>query len=415
MGRMELALIYQLAIALGLGLLIGFQREWAAKKIAGVRTFPLITILGVLSVVLAENFGGWIIAASLVAVTSFLVLGNVLQSRQGTFDPGMTSEVSALVMFAVGCVLALGYTAVAVVITGCTAVLLQWKAPIHAFVRKVGEKDLNAIMRLVLVTLVVLPLLPDADYGPYGALNPFEIWLMVVLIVGISMGAYIAYKLLGARAGSLLTGIFGGLISSTATAISYARRTARQPELAPMAAVVVVTSSAVVYVRVLFEIGVVAPGFLRAAGPPLAILMAATAAAGALAYVTARNRLVEPSKIEPPAELTAAVAFGVLYALVLFAVAAARENFGESGLYAVAALSGLTDMDAITLSTAQLIKDGTLDPQTGWRIIVVGSLANLVFKGLCVALLGGRRLAVPVALAFTVVLAIGGGLLLYWR
>ena len=410
----EITLLYRIALAVGLGLLVGFQREWAEEKVAGIRTFALITLLGLLSAAAAEHFGGWTLAVGLAAVAGFLLIGNITRIRKGDTGPGVTSEIAALIMFVVGGIIGIGYLKVAIAVTGCVALLLHWKATMHAFVRRIGREDVDAMGRLTLIGLVILPVLPNESYGPYEALNPFKIWLLVVLIVSISMGAYIAYKLLGASVGSLASGIFGGLISSTATAISYARRSRTDKDLAPLAAMVILLSSTVVFGRVLVEISIVAPAFLEVAGPPVGALAGFMMFLAGVSYVLSRRKPVEPSNLEPPAALKAAITFGLLYGLVLVGVAWAKETYGNSGLYTVAALSGLTDMDAITLSTAQLVQAGHLDADYGWRLILIGSLANIVFKTAVVAVMGSGRLLAYAGSAFAASVAAGVGILLYW-
>ena len=412
---MDSELFLHLAIALGLGLLVGLQRERTMGHVAGIRTFTLITLAGLVVALLAERFGGWIFGAGLLAVAAFLILANVILARSEEYDPGMTTEVAAVLMFAVGGVVALGYTALGVVVGGTVAVLLHWKEPLHTFAERIGRRDFEAVIRLALIALVILPVLPNRSFGPYRVLNPFEIWLMVVLIVGISMAGYVAYKALGPRTGTLATGLLGGLISSTATSIGYARRAHGHPDRAPAAALIVVLASMVAFARVLAEVAIVAPRFLSTVAPPLAAMMVAMIVVAASMYGWERAALGEPAEEQdPPSNLRAAIGFGVVYAAVLFAVAAARARFGQGALYGVAALSGLTDMDAITLSTAQLLNDGELDVATGWRLILVGGMANLVFKGGAVAVLGPRKLTARVGVAFAVSLAAGGAILAFW-
>ena len=192
--------ILSLLLALALGLLVGLQREWGNNEIAGIRTFPLITVFGALSGVLTDRTGGWIVAAGLLVVGAMLVIGHLAGLRAGTADPGLTTEAAVLVMFAVGAGVFLGLVGPAIVVTGGVAVLLQWKRELHGFVQRIEEAELRAVSRLVLIVLVILPALPNRDFGPFGVLNPFEVWLMVVLIVGISLAAYVAYRLLGSRA-----------------------------------------------------------------------------------------------------------------------------------------------------------------------------------------------------------------------
>lgn len=198
---MELAPIYhKLAIALGLGLLVGLQRERTNARLAGFRTFPLITLLGAVCGLLSESFGGWVVAAGLVGLIGLLIVGNLPANRSKEADPGLTSEVAMLVMFAVGALLVVSQTALAITIGGTVAVLLHLKPQMHSFASRIGDRDFKAVMQFVLISLVILPVLPNQFYGPYQVLNPFKIWMMVVLIVGISLGGYLIYKLLGPRA-----------------------------------------------------------------------------------------------------------------------------------------------------------------------------------------------------------------------
>jgi uncharacterized membrane protein (DUF4010 family) len=404
----------QLGIALGLGLLVGMQREWAAKDLAGVRTFALITLLGAVSAQLGQALNPWIVVAAFIGVVAALVMGNITLIRKGKGGGGVTTEIAALVMFAVGAALPAGFTAEALVVGGSVAVLLQWKRPLHEIIIKIGEDDFRAIIQFVLISLVVLPVLPNRTYGPFDVLNPFKIWLLVVLIVGISLGAYVAYKLLGTRGGTLLGGVLGGLISSTATTVSYARQSRQQPTSAAVASAVLMFASAIVYGRVLFEVGVVAPSILPMVGPPLAAMMAWMAAIAVVNFLFTQTHAPQPFEHRNPAQLKVAITFGALYAVVLFAIAAAKRHLGIGGLYAVAALSGLTDMDAITLSTAELVHRNRLEAATGWRLILIGSMSNLVFKTGVVAVLGHRGLLGRVAALFAIGLAGGVAILLLW-
>ena len=410
-----LAIIEPVAIAMGLGILVGLQREWAASQLAGIRTFPLLAALGALCGLLAMHYGGWIVAAGLAGVAVLMVVGNLSKMRLGQADPGVTTEAAALVMYAIGAALAADLTVPAVIVGGAVAVLLHIKDPLHGLVRRLGQADLKALIQFVLLALVVLPLLPDEGYGPFEVLNPFEIWLMVVLIVGLSLAAYVAHKLLSARTGTLLSGLLGGLISSTATTVSYARRVRNNPRAARVGAAVVMIASTIAFARVLFEIGVVARSSLPQLAPPLAAAMGLMLVLACVVYLRARRAAREDVPLQgDPADLKTALAFGVVYAAVIFAVAAAKHWLGPGALYAVATLSGLTDMDAITLSTARLDDRGALDAATGWRLILVASLANLALKGVAAAALGGRALAGRLAAPFGLALASGVAILLLW-
>jgi uncharacterized membrane protein (DUF4010 family) len=389
-----------LAIALGLGLVVGLQRQWVEKEIAGARTFAIITLFGTLCSMLAPQFGGWVVAVGLFSVAAAVMMGNYIEVDAGEANPGMTTEVAALAMFVVGALLPLGHRALAVVAGGIVALLLQWKQPLHTFVRKLSHEDVQAAMRLVLIALVILPILPDRGYGPYEVLNPHQIWLMVVLIVGISLAAHLAHQFLGDKVGTVLGGILGGLISSTATTVSYARQTRSQPHISGVAAVVIVIASTVVIGRVLLEVAVVAPEILGATAPPLIALGLFMAAISYAAFRFMSRELAERPDRNPPSSLRAAIVFGLLYGAILFAVAAAKEQFGDAGLYTVAAMSGLVDMDAITLSSAHMMKEGRIGVDIGWRLILVGAVSNLAFKFGAVAVLGSAVLRKRIALLF---------------
>lgn len=412
---MELTPIFKLLVALGLGFLVGLQREWVKNRIAGIRTFPLITVMGVVCGMLAERHGGWILAAALVALAAFALLGKALGVTSEAAGPGMTTEVASLVMFLCGALLAADFVSEAVVTAGCLAVLLHWKEPLHSFAQGMGREDLRAVIQLALVGLVILPALPDRDFGPYKVINPRDIWLMVVLIVGISLAAYAAGRVFSARRGLLIAGLLGGLISSTATTVSFARRSRVAPATARQTAVVVLIASTVVFLRVLIELALVAPTVLAVVAPPLGVMMSGMAALAWFAFRRAGALDESPITPEaPPSELKGAIGFGLLYLLVLLGVAAAKEHFGQGGLYVVAALSGLTDMDAITLSSAQLVNAGQLSPWTCWRVVMVGALANLAFKFGLVALLGDARMRKWVGITFGLAAAIGSALVAWW-
>jgi uncharacterized membrane protein (DUF4010 family) len=402
----------RLAVALGLGLLVGLQRERVDSVIAGIRTFSLISLLGAICAQLAKTHGSWILVVGFLATALLVTAGNLVRLQTREAEPGQTTAFAALVVFGLGAWAVAGAMVVPVVLAGAVVVLLHFKEPLHEFVGKIGEKDLRAIMQLVLIALVILPILPDRDMGPYGVLNPYQIWWMVVLIVGLSLAGYVAYKLFGAGAGTVLAGILGGLISSTATTAGYARRSRESPDLSRLAALVVMLASTVVFGRILVEIAAVARGRLLDLAPPLAAMLGVCALVSGAAWLLERDGDEELPKQENPAELKAALLFGALYAAVLLAVAFARDRFGTAGLYSVAALSGLTDMDAITLSTSRLVQASQLDPDTGWRAILLASMANLGFKAGIVAALGSRALLGRIALLFGA--AIAGGGLIFW-
>ncbi len=408
-----LEIFSRLGIVLGLGLLVGLQRQRTDARLAGFRTFPLVTLLGALCGLLAQTHGGVILAAGLAALALVIVGGNLPLFRAGKEHPGVTTEVTMLVMFALGAYAMLGSKGVAIATCGAVVVLLHLKPQMHSLAAKIGDRDFTAIVQFALISLVILPVLPNRIYGPFQVLNPFKIWVMVVLIVGISLGGYIAYKLIGGRAGVWANGILGGLISSTATTVSLARRSKASPGRPELAAFVIIIASSVVFLRVGILLGAMAPGFLRAAIWPLTSMFAVLALFGWANLPRRADGLSSLSEQSNPSELKPALLFGSLYAVVMLGVAAANEYLGQQGLYVAAVLSGLTDMDAITLSVTQLVKSAEIPPGTGWRLILVAAMANLGFKAAVVATLGGRRLLKRVAAGFGAAAAAGAALVYF--
>ena len=405
-----------LAVALGLGLLVGVQRERAEDPLAGIRTFPLITILGGLLAELSLRLDAtWIFAVGLGSLAAVLATGYAITGRTGRYKLGLTTEIAALYMYIVGAFVAMGAVTIGVVMGGLCALLLHLKEPMEGFATRLTQADVKSVMQFAAIALVVLPVLPNRTYGPYDVLNPFEIWLMVVLIVGISLAGYVLYKLLGARAGTLLGGVLGGLISSTAATASYASRAKHHRSLAPQVALLIMVASTVAYLRIVVEIAVAAPSVLSAVAPPLLIICLANVVICGLALVFVRGDAGDLAKQDNPSELRVALVFGALYGLIILAIAAARETYGDPGLYVIATISGLTDVDAITLSTANLIEAGRLDAGSGWRAIVLASLSNLVFKGALGSALGGLALLKHLAPLFLTSIAAGITVLLFWQ
>lgn len=416
-----------LAISLGLGLLVGLQRERVGSRIAGVRTFPLITMLGTISALLGQVVGGWIVPAALIGVVATTATANFLALRhEGARSTGLTTEIAIVLMFALGAYAAVGPPAVVLVVGGITALLLHLKGGLHGIVARIGDKDMRAIMLFVALAFVVLPVLPNEPFGPMGVWNPRRIWMVVVLVVGIGLGGYIAYKFFGKGAGTVIGGVLGGLISSTATTLNYARQTlAAAGRHHDAALIVILVATAVMYLRVIAEVVVIAPHFADYAVPPLLVVAAAGATVAAAAWTWAGNDRLEIPEPDNPSELRPALVFAGIYAAITLLVATAQRYLGESGTLVVAALAGTVNMDAITLSTAALAEHAlNADTQSAlahvpadiaWRAIVVAAMSNLLFKVCAVAVLGHRgRLLKALVLAFAAQLLVGLAVVAFW-
>ncbi len=409
---MSSVLFQSLAISLLLGGLVGLQRQHVEAPLGGVRTFPLITVFGSLCAILADRFGGWVVAAGLLALVLVIVVGS--RHARSESDRGITSETAMLVMFAVGALCVSGPMIIAIAAGAGVAVLLQFKPQLHGVVMKLGDADIKAIMQFVLITFIILPVLPNQTYDPFEVLNPHQIWLMVVLVVGISLGGYISYKFLGQHAGLFLSGLLGGMISSTATTASYSRRTMKQPAMVPAAATVIFLATGVSFVRVLLEVAVVSRGLLPVAAPPLVGMAGVSLLLALIVWRKGRWPSEEMPTQGNPSELKSAVLFGLLYGVVLVSVAASKEHLPDAGLYAIAAMSGLADLDAITLSTARLFEAQRLSAESAASSILIAALANLVFKAGLVWFMGDRKLFLYVACLLGLSALTGAGLL-WWR
>ncbi|HNO59473.1 MAG TPA: DUF4010 domain-containing protein [Plasticicumulans sp.] len=405
----------RIGLSVALGLLIGLQREATGPEFAGLRSFALTALLGTLCGLLAERFGGWVLVAGLAAITTLLVLGNVMQwrGRVDDLEPSVTTELALLLMFGLGAYLAFGAWEVAVVVAGLSVVLLHFKVELHALARRLGGEDLRAIMQFVLITFIVLPVLPNRSFGPLEVFNPFEIWLMVTLIVGISLGGYLLYKAFGGGAGVLLGGLLGGAVSSTATTLAYARRV-RDGLAAPLAAVAIALASAVMLVRVVLIVSLLAPALALALLPAAGAMLAATLVPVAWHWRRSRRQDNAMPAQKNPAELGPAMLIAALYALILFVLAAARRYLGHDALYLVSVVAGLTDVDAIVLSVTRFAAEGSLPEVLGWRLIVTAVLSNAIFKLTLAASLGGREVLLRTLALLAPSLVIGIGMVVAW-
>lgn len=400
-----------LGIALMLGLLVGLQRQHVQAPLGGIRTFPLVTVFGTVCALLAMTYGGWIIAVGLAGVVASTVVGKITNPTRDVNHAELTTAIAMPLMFAVGAYVLDGNKSVAVAVGGTVAILLQMKLQLHVLVARLGDADIKAIMQFVLISCIILPVLPDQAYGWYNVLNPREIWWMVVLVVGISLGGYVVWKFFGQQAGIVAGGILGGTISSTATAVSFAKRSRASEASIPAATAVIMISSTISLIRVVIEMAVVGKGFLLQCIQPMSVMISIAVLMSIVVWFWSRKTTEVMPEQSNPTELKSALAFGMLYAIILFAVAATREHFARSGLFVVAVFSGLTDMDAITLSTSRLVAAERLTPHIGWKVIVAAVMANLAFKAGLVAMLGHRKLFLRVACLFGILIIAGGVLI----
>jgi uncharacterized membrane protein (DUF4010 family) len=407
----QLATLYPFLTSLALGLLIGLERERSPAARAGLRTFSLVALAGTLGALLSEKTGApWMLGAGLIVMGGMMV-ATYFKATESE-DPGTTTIAAVVVCYALGAMVWFDLEQLAVSLAILTTALLYFKPELRGVSRNLTRLDLVSILQFAVLSFVILPILPNQDYGPYKAINPYQIWWMVVLISGLSLAGYAALRIAGQRHGTLLTGLFGGIASSTATTLAFSRHARNSPDLSGMAALVILLANWVLLIRLSVLVAVLAPGLWR----PLLTLLGSGALAGLVMLYLAWRRLdnqFSAPKLEMgnPTEIRAALGFGLLYAAVLFAAAWLSDLVGSQGVYAVALVSGLTDVDAITLSSLRLFNLGNLQIDQTANAILLAVLANIAFKGSLAAVIGGKALARQVLPGMA---AVAVGLVLGW-
>jgi uncharacterized membrane protein (DUF4010 family) len=422
---MELTVFRDFAIALLIGALVGIERERhkvgeAAVASAGLRTFILMAEVGAGSAWLSLKLATpWVFAVTLAAVAAVVVTGYVLESRARADSLGMTTEMAAIAVTLLGGMVMYGFAPLAVALAIVTSSVLAFKQPLHALVDKLGKDDLHAGLKLLVATFIVLPLLPNRPVDPWGALNPYKLWLLVVLISTLSLVGYVAVRVLGSARGTAVTGATGGLVSSTAVSLSFARQSRIDPAPAAAHALAagILLAWVVMFARVVVEVAVVDFRLVARVLVPFSVMAVVAGLAAAASY----RQGVAPSTdaaagaavpLKNPFSLTAATKFGLAFAAVMLVVKLAQEYLPASGLYAVAALAGLTDVDAITLSMADFSRQGGA-PATAVGAITVASVSNTVVKCALVAALGSSPLRRRMVAATLAILAAGLGSLAF--
>jgi uncharacterized membrane protein (DUF4010 family) len=407
----QLATLYPFLTSLALGLLIGLERERSPAARAGLRTFSLVALAGTLGALLSEKTGApWMLGAGMIVMGGMMV-ATYFKAAESE-DPGTTTIAAVVVCYALGAMVWFDLEQLAVSLAILTTALLYFKPELRGVSRNLSRLDLVSILQFAVLSFVILPILPNQDYGPYKAINPYQIWWMVVLISGLSLAGYAALRIAGQRQGTLLTGLFGGIASSTATTLAFSRHARNSPDLSGMAALVILLANWVLLIRLSVLVAVLAPGLWR----PLLTLLGSGALAGLVMLYLAWRRLdnqFSAPKLEMgnPTEIRAALGFGLLYAAVLFAAAWLSDLVGSQGVYAVALVSGLTDVDAITLSSLRLFNLGNLQIDQTANAILLAVLANITFKSGLAAVIGGKALARQVLPGMA---AVAGGLVLGW-
>jgi uncharacterized membrane protein (DUF4010 family) len=405
---------WRFAVALLIGTLIGLEREFVQQRsedqeFAGIRTFSLMALLGALSAYFSERFGIMLFIAAYLGIT-LLVWGSALGEAIRGHEEGITTEVVALIVPLLGAMVVWGEVELAAALGVITALLLALKQGLHGLARRMSVADLRTTLEFALITAVVLPLVPNQRFGPFGVLNPREIWLLVIFVSGIGFLGYVLVKVLGAEQGVGLTGVLGGLISSTATTVSFAGRSKENPGFSPVLLRGVVLASSIMFPRVLIEVAVIYSPLLGMVSVPLVTMLIVSLT---WVYWLWRKRPAvegegrERMEVSNPLRLPAAIGFALAFAVVLIAVRAANEFFGYAGVYATSAIAGVTDVDAITLSVSELASLGQIEPEVAAVGIVLASLVNTTAKAVIAWVLGSTELRHTIVRVFGLVLLTG--------
>lgn len=400
--------VYGALVSLAIGLIIGLERGWQVRqlgdnqRIAGMRTYGLIGLLGGVCALLLPSLGPGLALFGLLAVLIGCGLSVWLAQRwQGEF--GLTSSVAMVLTYLLGLMAVLRSPSEAVACAVLAALLMGLKGKIQQGMLFLSEAEFHATLRFLLISLVLLPVLPDVEMGPLNAFNPFKIWLMVVVIAGISFSGHFAVRLLGTRAGLVLTSMLAGLASSTALTLQFARLNKAQPGLERLLATGILLAGATMWLRLLVLVLLIHNELALRLALPL-LLLAATVYAFAFWFWRQREEMID-NPVQPetsnPLDLATAIKFGLLLALIGFMATLLQSRVGDSGVYLLALVSGITDVDAITLSLSQLAhKDLALEVAA--RGILLAGLVNSLVKGLLALVIGGRRLGMRVMLPYLV-------------
>jgi uncharacterized membrane protein (DUF4010 family) len=387
-------LFLRFGIALAIGFMIGLQREYAFRDkkhdlLAGERTFALIALVGALAAMIADVF------ESSFAFLGVLLLVGILSAIAYFIDAwrghvGLTTEIAILITVLIGGLCYWDYLALAAALGIITTVLLSVKIETDRLVSALTREDIYAALQFAVISLVILPVLPKESNlpPPFDVLSPFRIWLMVVFISGINFLGYLAIKLVGTERGIGITGLLGGLVSSTGVTLGFSERSNREHSLAKPFALAIMIAWTVMFARVLVEVGVLNLQLLRLVWIPIASAGVVGLLYCVYLHLSQRTTEKDTQEFSNPFDLVSAIKFGLLYALILVVARSAQLYFGDTGVYISSLLSGLADVDAITISLAQLSDAGTVSMTVAAQSIVIAAIANTIAKG-AIVIIGG--------------------------
>lgn len=390
-----------LGIALAIGLLIGLERGWNMRdkadgmRVAGLRTYGLLSLLGALWGILAQKGGAELIGLAYLGLT--LILLAAYRGNLKTFDNhSITSTIASLVTFSLGALIVYGHSMLAAASAVVMTSLLGFKPVLHQWVSKLDQEEIYATLKLLLISVVVLPVLPNQTYGPWEAFNPYHIWWMVVLIAGIAYMGYFAIKLVGNRHGPILTGLFGGLVSSTAVTLNLSRLARQYPGMQNALAAGILMACATMFSRILLVLSILNPGLFQMLWQALTAMAVLTYLMAFLFWLKAADFQSQSEMVlENPFQIGMALKFGLLLLLVMLLAKVLKFYFGDMGTYVLAAISGVADVDAITLSMAHMSKTPSELNMAAYAILIA-VFVNTAFKSMLSWIVGDKRLVIRV-------------------
>lgn len=389
-SEFTLRILLELLIVLGIGVIVGLEREYSAAKdseidektgselFAGVRTFPIVAIIGYLSTFLSDKISSWIFPVALIVVAAFAVTAYYISNLKKR--DGSTTEFALLVVFLLSALVYTGEYLLSAFLALLITVLLTFKVRIHRAVARLSRQEILSILLFAAITALALPLLPNQDFGPYGALNPYKIWFIVTIFIALNFVAYFLHKFIGSKYSIITTGVLGGFISSTATAWYFSRLAGKSKEGGMTHVGAILIASSIMFPRLLIWLVVINPGLLKNLWLPVVIF--GLIGFGAGFYFTRKSlgdEDFEERNIGNPINLKDAGIFGAIYVIILLAVGFAQEQFGDEGVYLAAGISGLTDVDAITISMAEYAK-GSINNSTAVIAIIIAAFSNTLIK-----------------------------------
>ncbi len=399
-------LLLKLLISGSLGLLIGIEREHIIQKeekvmAAGIRTFTLITLLGTLSSHISTYFS-WFLPLMLLGVILLNLMSYFQTSKESI---GLTSEIAILVAFLVGSLVYYGEEKIAIAFTVIMVTLLSLRKISHKFVKKIKYSELLDTLKFGIIALVILPFLPNQNFGPFNFFNPKEVWLMIVFVSGVSYVGYILTKIFDSDKGLKLSGITGGLVSSTAVTSAMSTRSKKNKKNQKSFAFATVTAFSVMFIRLMILIFFANKSFFFRLLIPFSSMFL-SGLIGSFIFLRKKEDIETDVDLKSPFSLGPALKFGIIFSLVLFISSVSEIYFGDTGLYLTSILSGLAGNTAITLSVSTMVGQ-SISSQVGIISVFLALLSNTVFKFMTAYMTGDKYYAKLVGLMFLIILVTG--------